>query len=320
MRRLLLRIKNRLIRDFFIYISESRITRHVTGGALIRQLNFFFSKFKFLTILRNPYFKKFIDKKFLVDPLSQSSGAMSNLTILIPCTAKDFAILPSVIKAARINVRNPITEIVVVTPDKGLELGDVGDIRVLHDDIFLATPEVRKIINELDLNSGWLNQQLIKILFCLQENAKNVLILDADTVLTKPKYFICEKVQVLSFAYEYHAPYMRHLSGFCPEIHDFGLTFVTHHQLWQKDIVHEIWDNNKLGDWLSTINRQELSPISEYHTYGLYTYNFHSDRVMISRFGNEQYSRKELEKKNLEINEVIELFPNSCSVSLHSYS
>jgi hypothetical protein len=292
----------------------------VTGEALIRQLNFFFSHFKYLAILRNPYLKKFIDSKLQIDPLAQYPETQTSLTILIPCTSKDFSILPTVIEAAHKNVRNPITEIVLVTPDKGLNLGDLKGVRILHDDSFLNTPEVRKILGDLDLNSSWINQQLIKILFCLQGKAENVLVLDADTVLTKPKYFISDKIQILSFAYEYHEPYMRQLSEFCKDIHDFGLTFVTHHQLWQKEIVEEIWGRERLFEWLSRLDRTELSPISEYHTYGLFTYNFFSDRVLFSRFGNDQYSRKILESQHEQIDEVLKHFPTSCSVSLHSYS
>ena len=273
-----------------------------------------------MKILRNPDFKKFVDAKFPIDPLADKLHRGTGLTILIPCTSKDFSILPTVINAAKMNVRNSIKEIVVITPDAGLTLDNVGEIRVLHDDLFLKQTNIQEYLYNLGLNSGWINQQLIKILFCLDSDVENVLILDADTVLTKPKYFVVDEVQILSFAYEYHAPYMNHLQGFCPEIHDFGLTFVTHHQLWQKDIVQEIWGGTRLLDWLSSFDREELSPISEYHTYGLFAYNFHAPRVIISRFGNEQFSRKILKEKKLKIEEVIKSFPNSCSVSLHSYS
>jgi len=314
------RLNNRITRDFFRIISDSPVTRNLDGNQIIKYLNVLFSKSKFMRILQNPHFKKFADSKFSVDPLADKLHRETSLTILIPCTSKDFSILPSVIDAARINVRNPISEIVVVTPDTGLDLKNIGDVRVLHDDFFLKTTVIQDTLIKLGLNSGWIKQQLIKILFCLTWDATNVLILDADTVLTKPRYFVSEEVQILSFAYEYHAPYMKHLSGFCSEIHDFGLTFVTHHQLWQKDIVQEIWGKTRLLEWLSTFDRQELSPISEYHTYGLFAYNFHPSRVIISRFGNEQFSRKILVEKDLEIQDVMKTFPDSCSVSLHSYS
>lgn len=305
---------------FFFQISKSRLTRNMDGNSFVKYLDFFFTHFKFLAILRNPYLKKFIDSKLQIDPLALYPEIQTSLTILIPCTSKDFSILPTVIEAAHKNVRNPITEIVIVTPDKGSNIGVLEGVRILHDDSILNAPEVRKILGDLDLRSSWINQQLIKILFCLQGNAENVLVLDADTVLTKQKYFISGKIQILSFAYEYHEPYMRQLSEFRKDIHDCGLTFVTHHQLWQKDIVEEIWGGDKLFEWLSSLDQTELSPISEYHTYGLFIYNYYSDRVLFSKFGNDQYSRRMLETHHERIDEVLKHFPASCSVSLHSYS
>jgi hypothetical protein len=255
-----------------------------------------------------------------VDPLIEVPDKESSLTVMIPCSSKDFLILPIVIQAARSNIRNPILEIVVVTPEVELVPKNLGSIKIISDYHFLGQPKVKKLLADLKMDSGWIKQQLIKILFCLQSTESNILILDADTILTKPKLYVSGNKQILSFAYEYHLPYIQHLKSFLPLVHDFGLTFVTHHQLWQKDIVNDIWSGDRLNDWLQSMDKNQLSPISEYNTYGLYAYNFSQDRIRLSRFANEQFSRKMLEEAIPELDKVSSLFPNSCSISIHSYS
>jgi hypothetical protein len=314
------RLTNRFSRVFFEFLTKAPTFRKSNGSGLIKFLEVSLNDLRIFYFVKNPHFKKFIDSRVPIDPLRDLGCRETSLTVLIPCSAKDFGILSKVIKEARLNIKNQIFEIVVVTPDANLLPKGLGQVRVLSDKHFLEQPKIKNLLDGLHFDSGWIRQQLIKILFCLEDSADNVLILDADTILRKPKTFVSGKIQLLSFAYEYHVPYIRHMKQFSPKIQDFGLTFVTHHQLWQKDVVSEIWSGKRLGEWLSSLDRDELSPISEYNTYGMYMYNFHCDRVKLSRFANDQFSRKLLNQSDSELTEVCSIFPNSCSISVHSYS
>lgn len=313
-------ISSRVSRSIFQLLTDLKIFRKVNANWFIEYLDFTIDSLKFLSLYKNPFFKKFVDSLVPVDPLIELTHEKTVLTVMIPCSSKDFPILSTVINAARLNIRNPIREITVVTPDVKLMPKNLGPIKILSDNHFLGQPKVKYLLADLKLDSGWIKQQLIKILFCLQSTESNILILDADTILTKPKLFVSGNTQILSFAYEYHSPYIQHLQSFLPLVHDFGLTFVTHHQLWQKDIVEDIWSGDGLKVWLERMDRNQLSPISEYNTYGLYAYNFFQNRIRLSRFANEQFSRKILENNDLKIDQVLTLFPNSCSISIHSYS
>lgn len=319
-RTILAQITSRVSRTVFQLVTDSNIFRKANVNGILEILDFTINNLKFVSPYKNPFFKKFVDSMVPVDPLIELPNEKSGLTVMIPCSSKDFPMLPTVIYAARSNIRNPILEIVVVTPDIELVPKNLGSIKIMSDNHFLGQPSVKKLLTDLKMDSGWIKQQLIKILFCLQSTETNILILDADTILTKPKLYVSGNTQILSFAYEYHSPYIQHLKSFLPLVHDFGLTFVTHHQLWQKDIVEDIWSGNRLNDWLESMDRNQLSPISEYNTYGLYIYNFSPDRIRLSRFANEQFSRKILEDTGQEIDKVSTLFPDSCSISIHSYS
>jgi hypothetical protein len=301
-------------------LTDSKIFRKLNVNGFLEILDFFINNLKFTSHYKNPFFKKFIDSMVPVDPLIELPNEKPGITVMIPCSSKDFPMLPTVIFAARSNIRNPILEIVVVTPDVDLVPKNLGPIKIMSDNHFLGQQKVKNLLTNLKLDSGWIKQQLIKILFCLQSAETNILVLDADTILTKPKLYVSGNMQILSFAYEYHSPYIQHLKRFLPFVHDFGLTFVTHHQLWQKDIVHDIWSGSGLKDWLHSMDKNELSPISEYNTYGLYMYNFHSERVRLSRFANEQFSRKLLENFDEDLEAACAKFPDSCSISIHSYS
>ena len=314
------RISSRVSRTIFEFLTDSNIFSKANVNGFLEFLDFTSDSLKFLSPYKNPFFKKFVDSMVPVDPLIELPNEKSSLTVMIPCSSKDFPMLPTVIYAARSNIRNPILEITVVTPDVELVPKNLGSVKILSDNHFLGQPKVKNLLADIKMDSGWIKQQLIKILFCLQSTESNILILDADTILTKPKLYVSGNTQILSFAYEYHSPYIQHLKSFFPLVHDFGLTFVTHHQLWQKDIVEDIWSGDRLNDWLESMDRNQLSPVSEYNTYGLYAYNFFPARIRLSRFANEQFSRKILENTGGELDKVSSLFPDSCSISIHSYS
>jgi len=314
------RVFTRTSRMFFEFLTKALLFRKSNESSFLKFLDFSLNRLKILSLAKNPHFKKFIDSKVAIDPLNDLPDLETSLTVLIPCSMKDFSLLPKVINEAKLNIKNQIFEIVIITPDPNLLPSGLGPLRILSDKHFLDQSQIQILLEGLNCDSGWIKQQLIKILFCLQDSAKNILILDADTILTKPKIYIRGETQLLSFAYEYHEPYIDHIKQVFPKIYDFGLTFVSHHQLWQKDIVHDIWSGSGLKDWLHSMDKNELSPISEYNTYGLYMYNFHSERVRLSRFANEQFSRKLLENIDEDLEAACAKFPDSCSISIHSYS
>jgi hypothetical protein len=204
------------------------------------------------------------------DPLRGT--ILPTIDIVIPCHIKDFENLPLVIQGAKAGVINPIGEIKLITPEYlAMELQiRFPDCLVSTDESVLGADLV-KAINEFvpKEGRGWVIQQVIKFRMAIMSEQVATLILDADTVLLSPKIWLnSEGTQILCIANEYHLPYKNHIHKvFGGQTH--LLSFVTHHQLMQRDSVREIFGQNGEGliDWVKAADFNESFPISEYETY-----------------------------------------------------
>jgi hypothetical protein len=166
---------------------------------------------------------------------------------------------------------------------------------------------------------NWIIQQLLKIKTTLNYAVEhNILIMDSDTVLTQPILFVNGNRQILSITREYHRQYVMQYQTFSNSNFDLGFSFVTHHQLWQRDIVEDLWGNDRLEQWLKAADLSSSSSISEYHSYGSHLVRKFPNRFAYSNWGNIELSRSS--RDYLSYENICEMFPKSRSVSIHSYS
>jgi len=267
-------------------------------------------------------FREIVDYLQIDDPLSEL--ASEKLTIVIMCHPKDIDLLNESIKGAIMSVRNVLEEIVVVSPEPiDVDYFDTEvPIRNLLDAEILAwnsnSVQDQKF---LEGQRTWILQQVLKIKTALLLERDYLLILDSDTILSSRRKFVCESKQLLFFSYEYHSPYIRHYKKFQPSQGEVGLSFVTHHQIWQADIVKEIWGGTGLFDWLESADSNHPNSVSEYHTYGTYIFNAHPSRFTWARWGNIPISKK---LHQLAANSGRQIQPSvqerANSISLHAYS
>ena len=179
------------------------------------------------------------------DTLTPDGAPIDLLVISHP---KDFSSLPLCINSSVQNSRNQIAGIFVVVPDYAVPLCQkimsdheiqasvIGETRILE----------RSLIADLEASfgqarHGWILQQLLTITHCLKSSAKGVLVVNADTIITRPRVWLDSNgTQSLLVSSEHVAEYYAFLA-------DLGIgcvppqyTFVTHHMLFQPDVLREL--------------------------------------------------------------------------------
>ena len=279
-----------------------------------------------------------------IDPLRRARN-LPAIELVIPFVEKDLAALPIVLAAAKRNIKNPLATITLITP-RGTDgksprlsspesvaameaiLSENPDVRVLYDQDILGTA----LVNELnarfgagDRNAGWVLQQLIKFSAAEQSNEVGVLMLDADTVLLSPKTWMqSDNRQLLQIANEYHADFMRQVLMYFRVPKKYRLSFITHHQLMQPEVVRRMFPkgSESLLDWWKSSTDPTGRDLSEYETYGCFLAHHYPERVAYGSFGN--LFSPHLAKFLRDLRETglspEQLIPDYCTVSFHSWA
>lgn len=246
------------------------------------------------------------------------------MSVLILCHPKDINLLQSCIAGVELNVGDDVSEILVISPER-IDLNQISSsipIRSLLDtDVLSSDLRIKLEEKYVGTQYSWVLQQVIKITAALSLRKDFLLILDADTVLTKPRRFIAQGKQLLSISYEYHSPYIKHYKLFMPQHREFGISFVTHHQIWKGDVVQEIWGDGGLARWVDLGDPSQTNSMSEYHTYGNYLLNKYPDSISWARWGNKPISKVETISQPISVAiSTIPTWVRPNSVSVHDYS
>ena len=246
---------------------------------------------------------------------------LPTIDIAIPCHVNDFDNLPLVIKGARVSVRNPIGNIRLITPEYlSMELQTRFPDCIVSTDESVLSADLVQAINELvpKERRGWITQQIIKFKTVIMSDQVATLILDADTVLLRPRIWLnLQGTQILCIANEYHLPYKKHIRKvFGGQSH--LLSFVTHHQLMQRDSVREIFGQNGEGliGWLKSADFNESSSISEYDTYGQWMLERNPHQIVFAKWNNVS---AKLNSLKTSYTEILSDYPKYGSVSNHWY-
>jgi hypothetical protein len=217
-----------------------------------------------------------------------------------------------------------------------------GEFTLIADEDLLSA-ELQQFIDENfpKVRRGWIKQQVLKILAAKLLGAHGTLLVDADTILLRPQIWLStEGIQNLHTSIEYHAPYQRHYERFMssrnynPNIatHSPRVSFVTHHQLMQQDILEELFGEdlesfqNGLKSWLEYIDFSDTdSPACEWHTYGTFISSNFSNRIQLTQWSNLGMSRNSIFKKtgkkimDVSVDDLMTEFGHANSLSLHHY-
>ena len=279
-----------------------------------------------------------------IDPLRRAKN-LPAIELVIPFVEKDLRALPVVLEHAIANIRNPVGQVTLITPRNAEGTGPrfvKPESTPALENLLAANPQVRlvfdqdllggELLDKLqsrfgsgDRNAGWVMQQLIKLSAALQSTYPGALILDSDTVLLTKKTWLTSKgKQLLQVAIEYHSDFMRHLEMFFGVTKKHRLSFITHHQLMQPDVVREMFPEGQksLIAWWESSSDPIGRDLGDYEAYGSFLAYHHPTRVAYGSFGNlfspalDQflYDMKTLKRTPLQ------LISDYCSVSFHSWA
>lgn len=232
----------------------------------------------------------------------------------------------------------PLIRVIVPAVDYESCLTLIGDtnyfprdrsIDVISEEKYFEKSTVSLIKNKIPERFGWVIQQFLKLEAVLESKENNVLIIDSDTILTQKREFVFKnKKQLLLPSDEFNIDYYRNLQML------FGLktsskySFVSHHLLFQKDVLAEILQNSKcqsIDDFaVKVLSESELtssSPFSvDYELYSQFLLSNYPQRVQLSRWGNLSLRRSDffLKLADTKLINILGLF--FFSISLHSWA
>jgi hypothetical protein len=253
------------------------------------------------------------------NPLEEKN--LPTIQIAIACHVKDFHNLKLVIEAAKKNVVNPISKFNLITPNQFVsELkSKFPDCTVLSDENVLGESTHSAIKEYFPLaRIGWIIQQAIKLKVAISSEEVATLVLDADTVLLRPKVWLDSTcTQILSFSTEYNQIYKIHQRKMFGR-NTYPLGFVTHHQLMIRDSLTKMFGFNgeRIINWIMLADCQAGSPVSEYDTYGEWMLMNEPNKIAFSKWNNLGVV---FDPGQISFDELSEKFAAFDSVSNHSY-
>ena len=263
------------------------------------------------------------------DPLAATDIALPPIDLVFVAHPRDADLLDVSIKCALAASRNPIARTVMIVPDSFVESGTVRyPMASVVAESTVVTPAIAEQICRHfgRAHSGWPLQQVLKFQAVLSSTSSACLIVDADTLLLRPRTWLATSgVQLLAPSLEYWEPYAAHMARMWPHFDNWTpLSWVTHHQLMQRDIVIEMFGpgGEGLAAWIAHAELRQ-SPLSEYHSYGAYLFTRHRDRVRLAQWNNLPRPRVEFPRvlgSNTEDTSALRLAGRRPhSVSFHHY-
>lgn len=260
------------------------------------------------------------------------------IDLFFACAGKDLLTLPLAISAAAANVKNPIGTISVVVPDHdrdtaqtvlagALSSGTLDRVAITIDSDWVNPKTVSELRQVFENRFGWVLQQIITTNFVLKSSSRGVLVINSDTVLTRPKLFLDSKgKQILHRSSEFNEPYYRYLRSLDEQL-EVRSTHVTHHMLMQPDLMRAVMrhvDFESIDELVRSVvafssNTGQRQFCLEFELYAQFVKLLFPERIIEIKFSNISVSRTDelavLERQAHQIGRS-KMFN---SVSFHDY-
>jgi Family of unknown function (DUF6492) len=214
------------------------------------------------------------------DPLSEPphSSASTGIDVVIPVGPRDIEMLEHTLEGVNRNLAGPIGSVSCVTPpDVCVELSKrYPDITVV-DERDICGPEMTdRLRHHFGMRAGWLIQQLLTLSTPEITDAEAALVIDADTVLLRPRRFRAGRTTLLLTEREFHIPYYEALGRLWREpvaLPQFSC--IAHHMCFLRDdvlamrgAIEALWARPWFDAILECCDARESSTFSEYELYG----------------------------------------------------
>ncbi|QHW32046.1 hypothetical protein GZH47_15340 [Paenibacillus rhizovicinus] len=233
-------------------------------------------------------------------PIRARINSKTKIDVLIPAIEKDLVTLPYVIDAVRKQVKHPIGQIMIVSPDRPRmrNLCRRKGCRFVNENSVLPiTKRNIRYRSKKWERSGWLFQQLLKMSGDNLGNSNYFLAIDADTVLIRPHVF---RIGAKTLFYcrnwsqpEYFKTYRKLLGRKAAS----PSSFVTHYMLFEKSKLRRlkrvIAAKHRMS-WYAAIlkkmDRTKQFAFSEFETYGNFLYANNPSGVLLRKALNKSLS------------------------------
>jgi hypothetical protein len=254
------------------------------------------------------------------------------LTIVIVATSKDFRLLGECIYYAEKNLTHVARrKYEVIVPSGDLRkaenlLTDVQHVNIRDEDLLLNSNIRSSIRSKHPSRYGWVLQQFLKLDFIANcSESENFLLLDADTILLKPRKWLYPKGRQLLFnSWERHEPYYGVLKALGLDVPKSSLSFVTHHMFIRRSYLLKMFSDlgvSTIEDLCAKVLKVSLdseeSPFSiDYELYGHYMALRHPNSICLAKWSNMNVrlvANQSLDK------ELSALGSNYASASFHDY-
>lgn len=274
--------------------------------------------FFFLVLLTKKLFR--ID--FKDDPETTDSA---DISLVIPTVSKDFDLLEKVIGNAIRYVHPRITHVFIVSPlDEQIRnfCNRNGYTHIDENSVLgYGKSKIKYTVKNID-RSGWIFQQLLKLSGDVFVQTRHYLIVDSDTILINPHTFITSGKSVFLMNEEWNEPYFKtfkKMFGYTAPTH---LSLTSHMMIFDTVALREMkseLENKHRMSWdevyLSMLDPDEVSCISDYETYGNWFLNKYPEKTMLRIFYNRSFPRGSAPIADLETK-----YKNKYkSLSFHSY-
>jgi hypothetical protein len=260
-----------------------------------------------------------------IDPLGNASALPPPVDVFVPCGPRDERLLSFCIDGIMRSVSNPISRIVVVSPDQIADRFKRADVVWIRDGEVLSQ-KVEAILGTVaESRRAWIRQQLIKLRMVAFSQAEATLVVDADTILLSKRSWYDGERQILTPSHEFHSPYHQLNARLLGAQHvAMGVSFVAHHQLMQRKILSSFFGSTETS-YISAVeliaaslNSSEASSFSEYEIYSNLLLGTHPQSAVLARWANRPVPRERLFRLG-SYQQIRDCFRHNASVSAHWY-
>ena len=245
--------------------------------------------------------------------------------VVLPLIEKDLALLPLVLQGLRKHLDHPLGKIHLVAPDRPAlrEAAARNGCAFRDEDTVLPvrSRDIRYRSARGD-RSGWIFQQFLKWADSPAET-EFYFVIDADTILNRPRAFRRDGKTLFLSSDEFHLPYRKmfeRLLGFRPP----GIrSFVAHQMLFEKSKTARLRAEIEARagrPWheeiLRILNEEPALSFSEFETYGNWHLERFPEETEIRNWGNIARPRGSFDLERATSHPLLRRF---WSYSLHSY-
>jgi len=234
--------------------------------------------------------------------ITKIHGHIPEIAVFIPVAPKDYDKIPQCIASLRKHLLNPIHQFVIcVKSDKRLpQICEELQCEFIDENVVapLRKEDIRHQVDGID-RSGWIFQQLLKLSLFECVRGDNALIWDVDTCLIRKMAFCFDGKSVIEFEPNFHYPYFASAAKLLGKIPNFSVAFTCHKLLVNRKYMQEMFGliemkSNKKWylEFVSAVDLNESSSISEYATYSLFMLSNHPETLVLQHWKNIAEYRK----------------------------